>query len=91
MKQSKYKALMSDIDGTLILNNPHSDPSTTVVEAVRKASKLIHIGVATSRPHYHAERIIDELDLTAPCIVGGGSQIINPKKQKNCLGKKIKW
>lgn len=94
MKQLKsnknYKALVSDIDGTLILNNPHATPSKKIISTVKKASKLIHVGVATSRPYHHAERIIDILNLTAPCIVGGGSQIVNPKTKKVVWEKRLK-
>lgn len=89
MKQLKYKALISDIDGTLIPNNPHANPSEKVIEAVKKASKLIHIGVATSRPYNHAERIINTLNLDFPCIVGGGSQIVDPKTKKILWEKKL--
>ncbi len=92
MKQSKskkYKALMSDIDGTLILNNPHSLPTKKVIDAVKKASKIIKVGVATSRPYNHAERIINVLDLTSPCIVGGGSQIVDPKTKKILWEKRL--
>jgi HAD superfamily hydrolase (TIGR01484 family) len=90
LKSIKYKALMSDIDGTLILNSPHANPSENVISAVKKASKLIHIGVATSRPYQHAERIINMLDLSAPCIVGGGAQIVDPKTKKVIWEKRLK-
>lgn len=89
LKSKKYKALISDIDGTLILNNPHSTPTPAVINAVKKASKLIHVGVATSRPYHHAERIINILELTAPCIVGGGSQIVDPKTKKVIWEKRL--
>src|SRR3989304_1031705 len=92
MKQSKskiYKAFISDIDGTLIPNKPHEVPSEKVIETIKKASKIIHVGVATSRPFYHAVRIIDILDLSAPCIVGGGSQIVDPKTEKIIWEKRL--
>ena len=89
MKQSssskKYQALISDLDGTLILNTPTSLPSKNVIKAIKKASKFIHIGIATSRPFKHAEKIINILNLTSPCIVGGGSQIVDP------ITKKVLW
>lgn len=80
---------MSDIDGTLILNSPHSIPSERVINAVKKADKELFFGVATSRPLPHAQRIIDILDLSAPCIVGGGSQIVNPKTKKIVWEKRL--
>jgi len=93
MKQSKfdkkYKAFISDIDGTLIPNSPHAVPSKKVIKTIKKASKIMHIGVATSRPMYHAKRIIKILDLSSPCIVGGGSQIFDPKTGKIIWEKRI--
>lgn len=76
---------MSDIDGTLILNNPSATPSPRVINAIKKADEKIFVGVATSRPFNHAEKIINILNLTAPCIVGGGSQIVDP------ITKKVVW
>ncbi len=93
MKQLNYKiyqALISDIDGTLILNKPTAKPSKKVINAVKKASEIIHVGVATSRSFNHAERIIDILDLTSPCIVGGGSQIVDPVTKKVLWEKRLK-
>lgn len=89
LKHKKYKALMSDIDGTLILNNPHSTPTQKIIDAIKKADELVYVGVATSRPFHHAERIINILNLSAPCIVGGGSQIVDPKTKKVIWEKKL--
>lgn len=83
MKQLKYKALMSDIDGTLIPNNSKDNlPSKKVEEAIAKGSKKIHIGVATSRPLSFANKILTHLNLTSPCIITGGAQIYDPQTKK---------
>lgn len=83
MKQLKYKALMSDIDGTLIPNNSkQNSPSERVKEAISNADKILDVGVATSRPLPFAIRILEELDLTGPCIISGGAQIYDPVKKK---------
>lgn len=84
MKPSKFSALISDIDGTLVRNSPTAIPTKKVINSVKKASKLIHVGVATSRPFEYAEHVIKMLNISAPCIVGGGSQIIDPNT-KNVL------
>ncbi len=83
LKSKKYKALMSDIDGTLIPNNSdHNSPSQRTKKAISDADKIIDVGVATSRPLPFAIRIIDELDLTSPCIIAGGAQIYDPIKKE---------
>lgn len=84
MKQSnskKYKALMLDVDGTLIPNKKDGMPSEKIKEAISKASKKIKISIATSRPNFLAIQIIDHLSLTAPCILAGGGHIYDPIKK----------
>lgn len=78
----KYKAIICDIDGTLILNKRDALPAKKVVEAIKKANKLIHIGVASSRPLFEAQRIIDVLDLSGLCVLSGGSQIYDSFKKR---------
>lgn len=96
MKQLKYKALLSDVDGTLIPNTKDSSvPSENVTQAINKASKIIHVGIATSRPLAFSERILNHLNLTSPCIISGGAQIYDPIKkeivyEKNMEKKSVK-
>lgn len=73
----KYKAIIFDVDGTLILKNRHAIPTPKVKEAINKTNKLIHIGVATSRPLFMLHHIVNHLSLKGPSIISGGSQIIN--------------
>jgi hydroxymethylpyrimidine pyrophosphatase-like HAD family hydrolase len=68
----KYKAMICDIDGTLILNRRDALPSKKVIQAIKKANKLIHIGVASSRPLFEAQRIIDVFELSGLCVLWGG-------------------
>lgn len=87
MKQSKsvkkYRALMLDVDGTLFPNTKeHNSPSVKIRESIDKASKILSIGIATGRPLGFVLDIIDDLRLSAPCIVTGGSQIYDPRKKK---------
>jgi HAD superfamily hydrolase (TIGR01484 family) len=77
MKSRKYKAIICDIDGTLMLNKKDALPSKKVVEAVSKASQKIHFGVATSRPFYITKHLVEHLSLSGPSIVHGGAQIID--------------
>ncbi len=83
--QKKYKAIICDIDGTLILNNKDALPTKKVVEAIRKASKQINFGIATSRPLFITEHIIEMFKLSGLCVLAGGAQIYNP------LDKCILW
>lgn len=90
MKQLKYKALISDIDGTLIPNiSKRSSPSVKIKKAIKDADKIIHVGVATSRPLKSALRIINDLDLSSPCILSGGAQIYDPIKKEIIFEKNI--
>lgn len=78
----KYKALMLDVDGTIVPINRNGLPSTKVIQAIKKANKLIHIGVATSRPYYILKHILDLLDLKGFSIINGGAQIMDVSQRK---------
>ena len=80
MKQ--FKALITDVDGTLIENGREAIPSKAMIEAVRRASELIHVGVATSRPLYMLNNIFGPLNLSGPSIINGGAQVIDAKTKK---------
>lgn len=80
--RKKYKALMLDVDGTTIENRSDAMPSKKVKDAIRKANKIIKVGLATSRPFWHVKHIIEDLEINAPCIIIGGAQIYEPKSKK---------
>lgn len=80
--ERKYKALMLDVDGTTIENRSDAMPSKKVKDAIRKANKIIKVGLATSRPFWHVKHIIEDLEINAPCIIIGGAQIYEPKLKK---------
>src|SRR4051812_28134826 len=73
----KYKALLLDVDGTLIKYDPKSLPSKKVTDAINKASKKIHIGVATGRPLFMLHHFIEHLNLTGPSVINDGAQVID--------------
>lgn len=75
--KKKYKAIIFDVDGTLILRHRDAIPTPKVTKTINNSSKLIHIGVATSRPLFMLSHIVDHLKLEGPSIISGGSQIIN--------------
>ncbi len=68
---------MIDVDGTLIPNKKDGFPSQKVIQAVTKASKKLHVGLATSRPSFMLDYILDQLPLTGPSIINSGSQVID--------------
>src|ERR1700722_17290904 len=72
----KYKALMLDVDGTLISKYDNL-PSPKVTEAINKAKNKISIGLATSRPFILLKPILKHLQLNGPSITQGGSRIID--------------
>lgn len=75
----KYKALMIDVDGTLVPNQIDALPSEKVMDAVKKASTKIHVGIATGRPLHKTTYLLDHLSLSGPCILDGGIQIVDAK------------
>jgi len=78
----KYKALICDFDGTLIPYGEFNYPSQTVIDALKHASELVYVGIATGRPLFKLKYILPDLPLTSPCIISGGAQIYDPKKDK---------
>lgn len=82
MKSSKfdrnYKAIIFDVDGTLVPIIKDALPSENVRKAIEKASKKVKISIATSRPNPLAKDIINHLSLSAPCILAGGGNIYDP-------------
>lgn len=77
-----YKAIIFDLDGTAIPNGPHSHPSARLVAAVKAAQPQLVLTTATGRPISNAGYVITELGLTHPCVISGGSQIVDPMSQK---------
>lgn len=77
LPKKKFKAIIFDCDGTLIPNKRNGLPSKKVTEAITKISKLIHVGIATSRPLFLAVPIMKHLNLSGPSIVAAGAQIVD--------------
>lgn len=72
----KYKAIIVDVDGTLITNHKDSLPSEKVTAAITRASNKIHVGIATSRCFDVAKEIVEHLELSGPSILNGGAQVV---------------
>lgn len=78
----KYKALIFDIDGTAMQTARDALPSAEVIQAVKQAQKIISVSAATGRSIGPARRLLKIFDLKDPCILCGGTQIVNPVSEK---------
>lgn len=82
LPKKKFKALIVDCDGTLIESKRDALPTTEVINAVRKAAKILHVGIATQRPLFYASPLLEYLELSGPSIISGGAQVIDSKSKK---------
>ena len=71
-----------DVDGTLVPVGPNTMLSKKVVESLEQAKKVAHVSLVSGRCLEWLTEIFETLDLTDPCIINGGSQIINPKTKE---------
>lgn len=76
--KKKYKAILFDVDGTLIPNRKDGTVTQKLIDTVKKAQNSSHIGVATARSFQLLSPISSALGLKGPSIVHGGSNIVNP-------------
>jgi len=73
-----YKAIVADIDGTIVPVNANTLPTLTVKKAIGKAAKKgIAFSLATGRPFELVEHFIESLQLKSPLIVDNGAAIIS--------------
>ena len=86
----KYKALMLDIDGTLIPYDYESLPSKKVIAAVTKASRHLSVSIVTGRGFTSTKKILDKLGLTTGyAVVDGGAIVVDIKTEENLYEKFI--
>ena len=78
----KYKALMFDVDGTLVVNDPKAVPTPAVTSAVRKAATVLPVCLATGRGLHEVDPVLYALDVSGLCILDHGALIydVNHKK-----------
>lgn len=85
-----FKALIFDLDGTAIKAEYDALPSDVITKAVEKAQRNIIVSIATGRTFIGCEKIIKKLKIKYPCIVSGGTELIDPETGKILWTKKIK-
>ncbi len=78
---SEYKALILDLDGTLI--GPDERISPRVADAVREVAARIGVSIATGRETADVLRYAGELGLTWPQISDNGAMILDPISGEN--------
>lgn len=75
----KYKLLVLDIDGTIVKNQA-GYPTERVINAVKKAKKVIQISLCTGRTKSGVKPILDAFELHhSHHIIEGGCKVINEK------------
>lgn len=84
-----FKALIFDLDGTAVEAQYNALPSEAVIMAVEKAQKKIFVSIATGRTFIGCKNIIKKLKIKYPCIVSGGTELIDPQTGKILWTKKI--
>lgn len=87
--RKRYKAIIFDVDGTLILNKRDGIPSKRVREAIIKAKEYLHVGIATSRSYSRVAHIFDHLKLYGLSILSGGSEIVDVSSKKIIFQKSL--
>jgi HAD superfamily hydrolase (TIGR01484 family) len=75
---SKYKALVFDIDGTAVDNHREALPTPRLVQAIKDARGHLELFAASGRSIPYAASVFKALGLTNPCIIGGGTMLMDP-------------
>lgn len=57
-------------------------PSQRVIESLRQAKRTVCVSLVSGRCLDWLTEIFEVLDLTDPCVINGGSQIIDPKTRE---------
>jgi hypothetical protein len=79
----KYKAIMLDIDGTVIPYQYDAKPSKRVIDAIVRAKEKVHICLVTGRSYYSTKRILKPLGLTEGyAVIDTGSFVIDINNDK---------
>src|SRR5688572_13677482 len=78
----KYKAIIFDHDGTAIPNRRDGMPSERLVKVIEKIKDKVFICAATGRALNVCQNVLKELGLVSPCIIFGGTQIVDPVSLK---------
>lgn len=77
MLNGKYKAIVSDIDGTLTQIIPNALPSDKVTQSIKKATDNgLVFSMASGRPFSLVKYLVKHLGNVGPCICDNGAVIV---------------
>lgn len=74
----KFKSLIFDLDGTAFPTGLEHRPSMRLIAAVKAAQKIVTVSIATARRTTSVTQVFKDLSLIHPCVITGGTQIIDP-------------
>lgn len=79
METDKYQAIIFDLDGTAVPSQRDGMPSSRLIDAVHRVREFTKIASASGRSLRMCTNIWEALRLEDPCVVSGGSQIVDPR------------
>ena len=83
MRQKKYKAILLDIDGTIV-KDPRDFPSPKVCEAIVKAQKRgIVVSLVTGRTREAFAYVNERLGIAVPVVLEGGARLYHPQEKRD--------
>lgn len=77
-----YDAIIFDLDGTAMRGGYDATPSLKVCNMVKKHVGTMHLCAATGRPWSFAKNSLQALGLSDPCVIAGGTQLVDPMSGK---------
>lgn len=83
------KAIIFDLDGTAIPNEKGGMPSQRLINTISKAQQKVKVSAATGRPLYNSLHILKALKITSPCVIAGGTQIVDPVTEETLWKKEL--
>jgi hypothetical protein len=78
----KFRSLLLDVDGTIVPVGPNTKPSLKVIDFLKRTQETASVSLVSGRCVDWLVDLFETLDLTHPCIINGGSQIIDPKTRQ---------
>lgn len=85
----KNKAIITDLDGTVVDSPVQKLPSKKLISVVTKLKESYYICAATGRPWSFAKIVLQSLGLTDTCIISAGTQLCDPVTGKILWQKNI--
>jgi len=79
---TKFKAVILDIDGTLVKSGLDYLPTQKVKDSIKRIQKLVSVSVATGRPLSLCKHVVETLNIDKPSVFNGGASIQNPVEEK---------